>query len=113
MAPGDDRLDLGFLAQRELIMGDLTDLAKYGLDGHVTGDVFSLATLVTFEERGLICTKSAEDAMAGRRTLWEAVCSQCKKHAEQVYYGLDLAFEHVDHGHFSGVFSLGELPGYR
>jgi len=113
VAPGDDRLDPGFLAKREQVMGDLIDLAKYGLDGHGTGDVFSLATWVTFEERGLTCTKSAEDAMAGRRTLWEAVCSQRQKHAEQVFNGLDLAFEHVDNGLFSGLFSLDAIPGYR
>jgi len=108
----NNRRDSGFLARREQVMDDLVDLAKH-MARTMPDDVFSVATRVSFEERGLTCTRSAEDAMAGRRTLWESVCSMRYFLAEQVFDGFDLAFEHVDNGLFSGLFSLDAIPGYR
>ena len=108
----NNRRDSGFLAQREQVMDDLIDLAKH-LAWDMPDDVFSVATRVSFEERGLSCTSSAEGVMAGRRTLWEAVCSKREWLAEHIFDGFGLAFEHVDHGDFPGVFSLSELPEGR
>jgi hypothetical protein len=79
-------------------MDDLIDLAKHMASQVIYLDMPLVAIVFSFEMRGLSCTRFAEELMAGRQTLWEVVCVQREKPAEQFFDRFGLAFGHFDHG---------------